>query len=206
MDIHLFGKGLIIGFSIAAPVGPIGLLCIQRSISGGWLLGLISGLGAASADAIYGVIAAFGVTAVSSLLLEQQLWFRLIGGAFLCYLGVRTFLSKPAEQRAEDAKSAHPLRAYASVLLLTITNPITILAFAAIFAGIGVGGASGSYGSAALMVAGVFSGSMLWWTLLSSTVGLLHGRLRPQHLRWINCASGVVLVGFGAVALLTLWR
>ena len=206
MDMHLLWKGLIIGFSIAAPVGPIGLLCIQRSLSGGWLLGLISGLGAASADAIYGIIAAFGVTAVSSLLIEQQLWFRLIGGGFLCYLGVKTLLAKPAEQSASAAKSAHPLRAYASVLFLTITNPMTILAFAAIFAGIGVGGASGGYGSAVLMVVGVFSGSMLWWTLLCSVVGLLHGRLRPQHLRGINCVSGVVLVGFGTVAMLSLWR
>ncbi len=196
-------KGLLIGFSIAAPVGPIGLLCIQRSISGGWLLGLISGLGAASADAIYGIIAAFGVTAVSSLLVEQQFWFRLIGGAFLCYLGVRTFLSKPAEQSASAAKSAQPLRAYGSILFLTLTNPITILAFAAIFAGVGFGSASGSYASAALMVFGVFSGSMLWWTLLSGTIGLLHGKLRPQHLVWINRLSGVVLVGFGIVAILT---
>ena len=205
MDIHLLWKGMIIGFSIAAPVGPIGLLCIQRAISGGWLLGLISGLGAASADAMYGMIAAFGVTAVSSLLIEQQFWFRLIGGGFLCYLGVKTLLSKPAEQSAEAARSAHPLRAYASVLFLTITNPMTIVAFAAIFAGIG-GGASGSYGAAALMVAGVFSGSMLWWALLSSAVGLLQGKLRPQHLRWINGISGVVLIGFGTVAMLSLWR
>ena len=205
MDIHLLWKGMIIGFSIAAPVGPIGLLCIQRAISGGWLLGLISGLGAASADAMYGMIAAFGVTAVSSLLIEQQLWFRLIGGGFLCYLGVKTLLSKPAEQSAEAARSAHPLRAYASVLFLTITNPMTIVAFAASFAGI-CGGASGSYGATALMVAGVFSGSMLWWALLCSAVGMLQGKLRPQHLRWINGISGVVLIGFGTVAMLSLWR
>ena len=199
--IQTFFKGIVIGFSIAAPVGPIGLLCIQRTLTGGRLIGLISGFGAASADAIYGMIAAFGLTAVSDVMMAHQFWLRLIGGLFLCYLGARTWRAKPAEQAASVKKCARPLSAYASVFFLTLTNPITILAFAGIFAGVGIGGALGHYGSAALMMAGVFCGSMLWWTILSSVTGLMHGKISPQTLAWINRCAGGIIGAFGLAAL-----
>ena len=196
--IQTFFKGIVIGFSIAAPVGPIGLLCIQRTLTGGRLIGLISGFGAASADAVYGMIAAFGLTVVADMMMAHQFWLRLIGGLFLCYLGARTWRAKPAEQAASADQCARPLSAYASVFFLTLTNPITILAFAGIFAGVGMSGASGS---AALMMAGVFCGSMLWWTILSSVTGLMHGKISPQTLTWVNRCAGGIIGAFGLAAL-----
>lgn len=196
--IQTFFKGIVIGFSIAAPVGPIGLLCIQRTLTGGRLIGLISGFGAASADAVYGMIAAFGLTVVADMMMAHQFWLRLIGGLFLCYLGARTWRAKPAEQAASADQCARPFSAYASVFFLTLTNPITILAFAGIFAGVGMSGASGS---AALMMAGVFCGSMLWWTILSSVTGLMHGKISPQTLAWVNRCAGGIIGAFGLVAL-----
>jgi threonine/homoserine/homoserine lactone efflux protein len=132
-----FLKGLLLGFSIAAPVGPIGLLCIQRTIANGRRSGLVTGLGAATADGLYGAVAAFGLTTISGFLVGQQIWLRLIGGLFLLYLGSRTFLSKSAE-RAASSIHKNLFRDYASTVFLTITNPMTILSFAAVFAGLGL--------------------------------------------------------------------
>ena len=205
MSVSIVLRGIILGFSIAAPVGPIGVLCIRRTLAYGRATGFVSGLGAATADMCYGAIAAFGLTAVSSLLVSQSSWIRLIGGAFLCYLGIRTLLSKPAAQAA--GSGVHGLAgAYTSTLLLTLTNPATILSFVAIFAGLGLASTTGGYGASALLVLGVFLGSALWWLLLSTTVGLLHTRLDLRALRWVNRLSGVILLGFGVVALLSLTR
>lgn len=203
MDISFLLRGLIIGFSIAAPVGPIGVLCIRRTLAEGRVSGLVSGLGAATADAIYGCIAGFGLTFASSILVSQQVWLRLIGGLFLCYLGVKTFLARPA-QEAASAEGRGLMGAYLSTFLLTLTNPITILAFAAIFAGLGVGGASRNYVSAGLLVSGVFVGSTLWWLILSGGVGALRTRFKLQGLRWVNRISGVIIMGFGLIAFFSL--
>ena len=194
-------RGLALGFSIAAPVGPIGVLCIRRTLADGRLMGFVSGLGAATADATYGAVAAFGLTAVSSVLIGQRIWIHLIGGAFLCYLGARTLLSAPAE-RAARVQGRGLAGAYASTLGLTLTNPATILSFAVIFAGLGVAQGNG-YGSAGWLVLGVFCGSALWWLLLSSGVGLLRERIGPRALRWVNRISGATLLIFGLVALVT---
>lgn len=196
-------RGLILGFSIAAPVGPIGVLCIRRTLASGRTVGFISGLGAATADMCYGAIAAFGLTAISGLLVAQSGWIRLIGGIFLCYLGVRTLLSKPTASAASTRRYGLA-GAYASTLLLTLTNPSTILSFVAIFAGLGLASTSGGYGTSALLVLGVFLGSALWWLLLSTGVSLLRSRLDLRALRWVNRLSGVILLGFGLLALLSL--
>jgi threonine/homoserine/homoserine lactone efflux protein len=198
-----FLRGLIIGFSIAAPVGPIGVLCIRRTLANGRASGLISGLGAATADAIYGSIAGFGLTFISSLLIRQQGWLRLVGGTFLCYLGLKTFFARPAEQPAL-AKGNDLLSAYASTFFLTLTNPMTILSFAAIFAGLGVGSASGNYFSAGILVLGVFIGSALWWLILSSGVGMIWKKFNSLGLRWINRISGIIITAFGLFVLLSL--
>ena len=200
MDPSLFLRGLIIGLSIAAPVGPIGVLCIRRTLNQGRGYGLISGLGAATADAVYGCVAGFGLTFISSFLVDQQMWLRLVGGAFLCYLGIKTLLAKPAEKAAE-ARGTGLLGVYGSTLFLTLTNPMTILSFAAIFAGLGVAETNGDYISAAVLVLGVFSGSALWWLLLSGGVSLFRSRFTPQALVWVNRISGLVVVGFGLFAL-----
>ncbi|GAC1633794.1 MAG: LysE family transporter [Ktedonobacteraceae bacterium] len=203
MDGSFFVRGLLIGLSIAATVGPMSVLCIQRTIHKGQRYGLISGLGIATADALYGCIAAFGLTLIANFLVSQQFWIRLIGGLFLVYLGIRTLLSKPAE-RAIATKANGFVGAYVSTLLLTLTNPLTILSFVAIFAGIGVGSASKNYGSATVVVLGVFIGSILWWCILTSVVSFLHGRFTSVWLLWINRVSGGIILLFGIAALVSL--
>src|SRR5512147_1604480 len=128
MDTSLFFRGLVVGFSIAAPVGPIGVLCIRRTLANGRISGLVTGLGAATADGMYGCVAGFGLTFISGILIDQQMWLRLFGGLFLCYLGVKTLLSRPAEQEAKAAGTGL-LGSYASTFLLTLTNPMTIISF-----------------------------------------------------------------------------
>lgn len=203
MEFQIFFKGIIIGISIAAPVGPIGVLCIQRTLTAGSFLGLISGLGAATADAIYGFIAAFGLTFIANILVEQQFWFRLLGGGFLCYLGMKTLLLKPVKQIVSEKKGYSLIGTYASTFFLTLTNPMTILAFAAIFAGLGMVNTSVHYASASLMVLGVFLGSGLWWVILSSFTRIFRGKLGSRQLSWINRISGIVIVTFGIIALIS---
>jgi threonine/homoserine/homoserine lactone efflux protein len=203
MEINFFLRGMIIGFSIAAPVGPIGILCIRRTLAEGPTSGLISGLGAATADAIYGFIAGFGLTFISNLLISQQIWLRLIGGGFLCYLGIRTFITSPVKQ-SSSLKERGLLDAYISTFFLTLTNPMTILSFMAIFAGLGVGSSGQGYIPAGLLVVGVFIGSGLWWLLLSNGVGLLGKKFNLARLRWTNRISGIVIIAFGIWALLSL--
>jgi threonine/homoserine/homoserine lactone efflux protein len=199
-DFSFVLKGLIIGFSIAAPVGPIGVLCIRRTLAEGRAHGLVSGLGAATADGFYGTIAALGLTLVSSFLAEQANWLRLIGGAYLCYLGIKTFRSRPAE-RAAEAKGRGLLGAYTSTLFLTLTNPLTIFAFAAIFAGVGAEAAAGNTLGALNVVLGVFLGSAAWWLILVTLTSLFRSRLTTGGLVWVNRVSGIIILGFGAVML-----
>jgi threonine/homoserine/homoserine lactone efflux protein len=203
MDFTYLVKGLVIGFSIAAPVGPIGVLCIRRTLAEGRAAGLLSGLGAATADAIYGFIAAFGLTYVSNLLMGYQTWIRLVGGLFLCYLGLRTYFSRPAENPAW-AEGQGLVGAYASTFFLTLTNPMTILAFTAVFAGLGIGSATGDYPSATLLVLGVFGGSATWWLILSGGVSVMRSKFTPRAMDWVNKLAGIVILGFGVVALLSL--
>jgi threonine/homoserine/homoserine lactone efflux protein len=202
-QIHYLMKGLIIGLSIAVPVGPIGILCIRRTLNQGRVIGFLSGLGAATADALYGAIAGFGLTFLSNFLTGHQTWLRLIGGGLLCIIGVRTFVSKPAEQEATvEGKSLWS--AYLSTFFLTVTNPMTILFFAAVFAGLGVGSTSDYYGSAAVLVVGVFTGSALWWLFLTGFTGLLRGLFNFKRLQWLNRISGLMIIGFGLFAFLSL--
>ncbi len=205
MDISFFIRGLLIGLSIAATVGPMSVLCIQRTLNKGQLYGLVSGFGIATADGVYGSIAAFGLTLITNFLIEEQMWIRMIGGLFLIYLGMKTILSKPPERAATlNMKTNSYLGAYTSTFLLTLTNPLTILSFAAIFAGIGVGSASKSFLSAAGVVLGVFSGSTLWWIILTSCINLLRKKMNAQWLLWINRISGSIIMLFGMAALLSL--
>jgi threonine/homoserine/homoserine lactone efflux protein len=206
MDPSFFIRGLLIGLSIAATIGPMSFLCIQRTLNKGQLYGLVSGLGIATADGVYGSIAAFGLTLITNFLVSEQIWIRLIGGLFLIYLGIKTILTKPAERAAVlKAKSTSYFGAYTSTFLLTLTNPLTILSFTAIFAGIGVGSASKSILSATAVVIGVFTGSTLWWISLTSGISLLDKKITSQWLLWINRISSSIITLFGMVALLTLF-
>ncbi len=200
MSPTFFLKGLAIGFSIAAPVGPIGVLCIRRSLRDGMAAGLATGLGAATADAAYGAVAGFGLTAVSGFLVGQRHWIGLLGGAFLCYLGVRTLASRPAAEPAQGPRAGLGA-AYASTLFLTLANPATILSFAVIFAAFGLG-AGADYPAATSLVLGVFLGSALWWLALSGGVGMIRSRVDASWMLAVNRVSGAVLLAFGAYALL----
>jgi len=204
MDFSYLAKGLLIGFSIAAPVGQIGILCIRRTLTDGRTAGFVSGLGAATADAFYGLIAAFGLTAVSAFLIGQQFWLRIFGGTFLCYLGIRIFFTLPRD--IDDTPQPGTLtRAYSTTLFLTLTNPTTILSFLAIFAGAGLASATGDFAGGLAMVAGVFLGSAAWWLLLSGVVSLLRGKLNYRGLIWVNRGSGVLLFTFGVITLSSLF-
>jgi len=203
MPVGFLLKGLIIGFSIAAPVGPIGVLCIQRTMAGGRAAGLITGMGAATADAIYGCIAGFGLSFISQFLIDQQLWLKLGGGFFLGYLGVSTILSRPKEDAIQNGNQGL-LGAYLSTFFLTLTNPMTILSFTAIFAGLGLAAGAGNYAAAASLVLGVFLGSAGWWLLLTSGVGLLWSQPGPAFAGWINRISGTVLIIFAVLALVSM--
>jgi len=200
MDAVTVLKGIVVGFSIAAPVGPIGVLCIRNTLAGGRLYGLASGMGAATADAIYGSIAGFGLTALSNLLVHQRGLLGVAGGVFLCYLGIRTLMSAPSEKKEKEMKKSL-WGTYASTFFLTLVNPMTILSFAAVFAGLGVAGQEGSLLPAALLVSGVFIGSSLWWLTLSGAVGFLRDRINSRWLRGVNIFSGLIILSFGLAAL-----
>lgn len=195
MDFSVFLRAIVLGFGIAAPVGPIGVLCIRRTLALGRAHGLATGLGAATADAFYGAVAAFGLSFIADTLTGQQFWLKLIGGAFLCYLGAKTFFSSPVSKTLADESGASLLGAYGSTVLLTLTNPATILMFAALFASIG------ATSSPVSVVAGVFVGSALWWLTLSGLVGLARKAINPTALLWINRLSGALIFGFGVVAI-----
>lgn len=218
MDAALFFQGLVFGLAISAPVGPIGLLTIRRTLAGGMLAGLFSGLGAATADGFYGIVAAFGLTAVSVFLVQQQIWLRLFGGLFLVYLGVKAVREKPSftnGQALETGGESRPLiqnnaqtgllRVYTTTLLLTLSNPVTILSFTAVFAGFGLGMQANKAGAGLQLALGVFLGSALWWLTLSTMVTAVRTRLSPTILRLINGASGLILAGFGLVLLFSLF-
>ncbi|HYH18060.1 MAG TPA: LysE family transporter [Azospirillum sp.] len=194
-------KGLVIGVSIAAPVGPIGLLCIRRTLAEGPAMGLATGLGAATADALYGAVAGFGLAAVSQALLGWQDALRLVGGLVLLWLGWATVRARPAE-RAAEATGRGLASAYASTFVLTLANPATILSFLAVFGALGLAGGGGTMDEALALVLGVFVGSGLWWLMLSAGVGSVRRRVTPAVMVWINRVSGAVLIGFGLLALL----
>jgi len=197
MEIYL--RGFIIGFSIAAPVGPIGLICVQRTLLQGRISGFISGMGAATADAVYGIIAGFGLTFLSGFLVSQQFWFRLLGGFFLCYLGIRTIISNPSNMDFQENQNGL-LKNYLTTFFLTLTNPLTILSFAGIFAGLGLTRHQGNYNQALVLVLGVFSGSASWWLILSLGVGHFKQLTSPKWMTRINWLAGSVIILFGILA------
>nr|WP_255518310.1 LysE family transporter [Haloferax sp. CBA1150] len=187
---------------MAAPVGPIGILCIQRTLSRGRRAGFVSGLGAATADGVYGLLAGLGLTAISSFLVSFQTVIRVGGGLFLLYLGIKTFTALPATTAAEASESGL-LSDYASTFVLTLTNPVTILAFVGIFAGVGVG-LSGNYLDTVTLVGGVVLGSAAWWFVLSTGVSLFRDRVTEDLLRRVNQLAGGILVGFGVAVFASL--
>ncbi len=204
MDSSVPIRAFLLGLAIAAPVGPIGVLVIRRTLAFGPRVGLISGLGAATADAAYGLVAATGLTALMRPLLAHADVVRLVGGLFLGALGLRTLLARPRNEVSGAAAGGSQLwSAYLSTLALTVTNPMTILSFATAFAGLGVLTEIGAVRGAGVVVVGaVFLGSALWWVMLSGGVGLLRGSLGSRALGAVNWLSGSLLLGFGLLGVL----
>ena len=192
-------RGLVIGFTIAAAVGPISLLTIRRTLAHGQLQGLVSGLGVATADATYAAIAAFGLTALTDLLVSGRTVLGVVGGLIIAILGIRTMRSRPGEVARDAARPGLP-QAFASIYALTMTNPMTILSFAALFTGLGLAIGS-SFADAAILVLTVWAGSGLWWIVLTSIVAWARERVSTRVLLWINRLSGAALVGFGLFAI-----
>ena len=199
MDPALLGRGFILGFTIAAAVGPISLLVIRRTLAEGRVVGLASGFGVATADATYGGIAAFGLTAVTDLLVGGGRLLGLVGGIFLLWLAWRTATAEPGTAATTVERRGGLAGAYLSILGLTMTNPMTILSFGALFAGLGVTGEN--VAQSALITLGVFLGSAAWWVVLTTAVGALRSRITNRWLRVINVVSGIVIGGFAILAI-----
>jgi putative LysE/RhtB family amino acid efflux pump len=199
MDLALFLKSAVLGLAIAAPLGPIGALCINRTLERGFMAGVAGGLGTAIADGLYAALAAFGFATFSAVLTGIDIPMRIAGGLFMLYLGWKTFSAKP-RVAAATVSARDLVGTTTATFFLTITNPMTILSFTALFAGLGLASASGV--SAALQViAGVVLGSMLWWTLLSGGVALLRHRLPSAFAIWTSRVSAVIVLGFGLWAI-----
>lgn len=193
----------MVGFFISTPVGPVGVLCIRRILTEGRLVGFVSGLGAAAADALYAALAAFGLTFITGILIDNHIWMRLGGGVFLIFFGIRIFISRP-EIQSEAANVIGLLGDFASVFLLALSNPMIILSMAAIFAALGLTIQGGSYLSLSLLVGGVFTGSALWWVILSILISFFRLRLGRRELAWINSTAGTIIAGFGLLVMISL--
>lgn len=200
----LFLKGLLFGFLLAATVGPMWVLCFRRTLAQGPMAGFVSGMGIAVADGLYGAVAAFGLTAISGFLLRHAFWIGLVGGVFLAYLGIKTLVAKPRLDGESQEKVGHS-GAFLSTLGLTLANPPTILAFVAIFAGLGLA-SNADYGAASLVVLGVFLGSASWWVLLAAGAGWMRNRIGPGLFRIINVVAGLTILGFAIWQLATVLR
>jgi threonine/homoserine/homoserine lactone efflux protein len=202
MIIYLLLQGIVIGFVVAVPVGPLGLLCINRALLMGRLCGLFSGFGVATADALAAGIAALGISLVSGFLSDHQILLRFIGGIFLCYLGLKIYWTEPREQPPASNVNGL-LGAYATTFLLTFSNPVTVLSFIAIYAGWGLESLRGHYLAAAILTIGVFIGSALWWIALFIGLTAFREKFSMQALKWIHKVSGATIAAFGVVVLLS---
>ena len=204
MSLEFLYKGLLLGFSVAAPVGPIGVLCINRTINKNFAAGFVSGLGAATADLFYGLIAGLGLTVISTFLIDQKLWIQIIGLLFLIYIGIKTIIKKDNDIEFKQANDKGLLKDYFSTLILTITNPITILFFIAVFAGLGLSNSMNGFYSIIQLVLGVFVGSCVWWLFLSGLTDRLKTRISKKILKKIDLLSGILILLFGLLILINL--
>jgi threonine/homoserine/homoserine lactone efflux protein len=202
MESIFFLKGLIIGFAMAVPIGPIGVLCIRKTLSDGLLRGMVVGLGAATTDALFGSVAAFGLTFVSDVIARQHLWVSLLGGGLLLFLGIRTFRSRRRDSIIPfDNKGM--LGSYFAACLLALTNPVTIFAFVAVFAAFGLGQHISGV-SAITLVVGIFAGSSLWFLTLGYVSTHFRKSLNSGGLRWVNRVSGALIILSGCIAFASL--
>lgn len=206
MQVDFIIKGIIVGFLASVPLGPVGVLCIQRTINKGRVSGIFSGMGAATVDAFFAVVAAFGLTFIITFIEEQHFYIQLIGGAVLILLGINIFRANPIKQiRRHRRKKNKLIEDYFSVLLLTLSNPLAIFLFVAAFAGIGMVSAEDSATKSWLIVAGVFSGAMIWWFLLTFLINIFRKKFRLKQLWWINKIAGLAIIVFGVAAMFSVF-
>jgi len=199
----LFIHGIIIGIALAAPVGPIAFVCVQRSLANGRLHGISSGLGIAMADAIYAAVTAFGLALISDFLLSYQWFFRLFGGLALIAVGLRIVLAATPEITT-DATNESYLSDFSTMLAFTLANPLTLLFFAIIIPAFGVVISGSSWVIPTIFVTGVFLGEMAWWVFLCGTLGSMRNYLTRERLHMINRLAGVVITAFGVVLIASL--
>ncbi|MBF8263900.1 MAG: putative threonine efflux protein [Parachlamydiales bacterium] len=202
--VEFFLKGFVLGFAIAAPVGPIGILCIRKTLQFGKLSGISSGLGAAAADTLFGSLAAFGMTFLSDQIMTYGSWLKLVGSFFLLFLSYRSFCAHPREPNDRLHKMSY-LKDFIGTFFLTLTNPLTILCYLAVFAAIGLTDIIGVPLSGVFLVSGVFIGASFWWLILIEGVGLFRHKLDNHTMTWINRIAGIVIGAFGIWSLTTLF-
>ena len=203
MELSPFIQGIIIGLTLAVPVGPISLLCIRRAIAAGRLHGIVSGLGVATADSFYAAVAVLGLTAISGLILAQQVFFRVFAGIVLIAVGIRVFLSEVSEPGENGGDESYP-NDYLSMLAIALANPLTILFFIVVLPGFGIVIGGTSLLTSLEFVLGIFTGSVTWWVILCGAVGSVRSRISIHTLRQINRISGILIVCFGIGTLLLL--
>jgi threonine/homoserine/homoserine lactone efflux protein len=204
-NIEFFVKGLIIGILVSAPMGPIGVLCIQKTVNKGRFLGFFSGLGAATADTLYAVLAAFGVTFITNFMTQNRLIFQIVGIIVLLFMGIRMLFNNPIKQyryyRASNRKT-NAFGDYISVFLLTISNPLTIIFFGAAFTMLGLFTSAEGDRANSILVAGVFSGASLWWFILTYVVDFFRKHFRLRSIYWLNRISGFAIIVLTILAVL----
>lgn len=199
----LFFKGILIGVIVSAPTGPVGILCIRRAIAGRYGLSLVTGLGAGLADTFYGAVAGFSLASISNFISFYDFYLRLFGGIFVSWMGISIFRT-PLRQDPVGPREDTFFHALSSSFLVTISNPLVLLVFAAAFTVLGISPGEDSRAQGISLVSGVFVGASGWWVALSTFIFIIHRKLSPEHLLWINRASGVMVLGFGAYMLLSL--
>jgi len=206
VELEFLIKGIIVGFLASIPLGPVGVLCIQRTINKGRVSGLFSGMGAATVDGFFALVAALGLTFIINFIEQQQFLIQLIGGSVLILLGAKVFNTNPIKQiRKHRRKKNKLIEDYFSVLLLTLSNPLAIFLFVAAFAGIGIVSSNDSHIESSLIISGVFIGAMIWWGALTFFVDLFRKKFRLKQLWWINKIAGILIAGFGVAAMVSVF-
>lgn len=204
MELSIFLKGFLTGIIIAAPIGPVGALVIQRTVNYGRTSGTVSGLAAAVGDTVFAVIAAFGLTVISGILIEHEAWFHIIGGAFLILYGVKVFFSKPSQYGASNNNASH-YGTFGSALLLTLSNPLVILSIVALYAILGIVNPAADYGTASFLFAGIFSGGLFLWVVLCHLISGLREKMGQNGMSMVNRITGFFIMACGTYALMSLY-
>ena len=206
MELELIFKGVIVGLLVSAPLGPIGVLCIQRTLNRGLISGFISGIGAAVADTIFAIVAALGLTIVVNFIQQQHFYFQILGGLFVLYIGIKIFYTNPIKQlKLQRLGKTNLSQDFFSVLLLTLSNPAAIFLFVAIMAGMQVANDKLSFIQILILVVSIFVGASLWWFFLSTVANRFRKRIRLRSIWWMNKITGTAIFAFGLFLIVSVW-